>query len=107
MRRRVQSPDVSDNIAKYLGVSVPPKGLVVAPFVVPVMEHPFEEASMFVNYVGAITQNQWYDLLSGAECVAGGGIVWHNVRVITLMFDQATANEDIELRIIAMVLILL
>ena len=48
-----------------------------------------------------ITQNQWYDAWDGSAVAAGAGSVKKNVRLKSLSLDQATANEDIEIRIIA------
>ena len=60
----------------------------------------FQQQDVFRNS-DPITQNQWYDAFDGSAVAAGAGQVVRNARLQGLSLDQAVANEDIEIRIIA------
>lgn len=71
-------------------------------------EEKVPQVQALIRRTGAVTQNQWYDALdvttdrtSHVACAAGAGVIVRNVRLIGLTLDQATANEDLEIRIIA------
>lgn len=61
----------------------------------------FPALKSLIRRSGAITQNQWYDLWTGTAVSTGAGSIKERVNVAGLSFEQATAGETIELRIIA------
>lgn len=63
--------------------------------------HPCPALKPTAKFSSAITQNQWYDAWTGLACAAGAGSAKKLVRIISIGFEQAVANEDLELRIIA------
>lgn len=54
-----------------------------------------------IRHSDPITQNQWYDAWDSSAVAAGAGSAQLNVRLLSITLDQAIANEDIEMRIIA------
>lgn len=70
------------------------------PKVLTAKESAFEMQAV-IRRATALTQNQWYDGWDGSAVDAGEGSVKKNAKIINLTIDQATANEDLEVRIIA------
>lgn len=60
----------------------------------------FPAQQAILRFSAAITQNQWYDAFTGLACAAGAGSVKKNCSCSSISLDQATANEDLEVRLI-------
>ncbi len=62
---------------------------------------PVPEMQAVASISAALTQNQWYDLWTGLACDAGAGSIKKNVELIMIGAYQETANETLEVRVIA------
>ena len=96
--------ELGEKIRQFLGLSFVPKFLryPISRKISPVyVVNPHTKLKDPARIDQAITQNQWYDVWTGSACSAGAGSKKCNVKVYGITFLQATAQEDLEVRIIA------